>query len=110
MNMTKAPDHPDGMPPMFNQTYWKTLGPGVTKVILLALNTSMFPSDLNHTFIALILKKKSPESVADFRPISLCNVIYKILSKVLTNRPKVILPHIISKTQSTFVTRKAHFY
>ena len=98
----KAPS-PNGMPPLFFQKFWFTVGGLVTKTILDFLNLGITPPKFNETHIVLIPKTKSPKRVIEFRPISLCNVIYKLASKTLANRLKNILPAIISYTQSAFV-------
>jgi len=61
--------------------------------------------NINYTYICLIPKKKKPKVPDDFQPISLCNVIFKIITKTIANRLKLILPHIIGKFQSAFVPR-----
>lgn len=66
------------------------------------LNFGNMLPDINYT-IVLIPKVKSPEKISDYRPINLCNVIYKIISKVLANKLKLIMPKLISPTQSAFV-------
>lgn len=66
------------------------------------LNSGKMQENLNLTHIALIPKAKSPRCVTEFRPISLCNVLYKLISKVLANRLKKVLPHIIAHTQKCF--------
>jgi hypothetical protein len=91
---------PDGFPADFYQKNWDTVGGDVCKAVLEFLNGGQFDAGLNTTNIVLIPKVNSPSNPFDFRPISLCNVLYKIISKVLANRLKVILPNIISLEQS----------
>ena len=67
------------------------------------LNSRSILKSSNHTFITLIPKVQNLERVSDFRPISLSNVIYKIVSKVIVNRLKPLLDSIISETQSAFI-------
>nr|XP_023894138.1 uncharacterized protein LOC112006071 [Quercus suber] len=102
MGPLKAPG-PDGMPPLFYQKFWHLVRGDVIQTVLLYLNSDSLPNPLNHTFITLIPKTKNPERVSEFRPISLCHVLYKIFSKVLANRLKRVLPHIISEHQSAFI-------
>ena len=61
------------------------------------------PEGVNDTAIVLILKVPFPKELKDFRPISLCNVIYKIVSKCLVNRLRPMLAELISENQSAFV-------
>lgn len=61
------------------------------------LSRVFFPLGINDTNVTLIPKVDLPTSMRDLRPISLCNVIYKIVSKVLANRLKPLLSDIISQ-------------
>lgn len=97
---------PDGMPPLFYKSFWTIVGQDVTNACLSALNSSSLPSNINHTFITLIPKMKSPTSAKDFRPISFCNVLYKIISKTIANRLKNSLPKLVSESQSAFMSNR----
>ena len=92
----------DGMPSLFYQAYWTKVGMDVSQAVLSSLNSGSFLQSIDHTFITLIPKVPNPKRVTKCRPISLCNVIYKIVSKVITNRLIPFLNSIISKAQSVF--------
>jgi hypothetical protein len=102
MHPTKAPG-PDGMSAVFFQKYWAIVGKEVTEEVLQVLNTNASAAAYNKTNIALIPKTKTPQRMTEFRPISLCNVTYKLISKVIANRLKSVLSDLISETQSAFV-------
>lgn len=74
------------------------------KVVLQVFNTSQFLEGLNHTFVTLIPKKNQVVKVFDIRSISLCNVLYKIVLKVIENRLKVFL--ILSLNHKVLFYRK----
>ena len=75
-------------------------------MVLNVLNGNMSMASLNKTNIALIPKTNNPKKMADFRPISLCNIVYKIISKTIANRFKALLPNIISENQNAFTSDK----
>jgi hypothetical protein len=97
---------PDGFTGGFYQQHWDIVGREVCEAALYFFENAYMDESINSTNIALIPKKKNPISVTEFRPISLYNVLYKIISKILANRLKVILPSIISPYQSAFLSGK----
>jgi hypothetical protein len=102
MYPTKAPG-PDEFPAHFFQWNWELCGAEVTKAVLRILSGEESPEVINKTFIVMIPKVASPKELGQFCPISLCNVLYKIASKVAANRLKKVLPEVISEEQSAFV-------
>uniref|UniRef100_A0A453A7I6 Reverse transcriptase domain-containing protein n=1 Tax=Aegilops tauschii subsp. strangulata TaxID=200361 RepID=A0A453A7I6_AEGTS len=77
--------------------HWEVCGDDVTKAVLEIVEGKESAKSINETVLVLIPKVKNPTLLSQFRPISLCNVLYKIASKVISNRLKIILPEIISK-------------
>ncbi|KAK3230766.1 hypothetical protein Dsin_002647 [Dipteronia sinensis] len=102
MNPITAPDS-DGLPAIFYQHYWQLVGSNIVKACLNILNKGATVEGMNNTVICLIPKNQKLEKMADFRPISLCNVINKIIAKVITSRFRHALGDVISENQCAFV-------
>uniref|UniRef100_A0A2N9G6T6 CCHC-type domain-containing protein n=1 Tax=Fagus sylvatica TaxID=28930 RepID=A0A2N9G6T6_FAGSY len=102
MNSNKCPG-PDGLPFLFFKHYWSIVKSKVIAAVQNFFQSGRPLKQLNHTFIALIPKIDGASSVNQFRPIALCNVVYKIISKILASRLKTMLPKFISPWQRAFV-------
>jgi hypothetical protein len=94
---------PDGLNAAFYKATWAWTGKDVLDLIKNFYNTGYMPPDINNTHIALIPKNNNPVSTKDYRPISLCNIIYKIIAKSLADRIKHHLPNIIHPSQNAFI-------
>lgn len=97
----------DGFTALFFQKAWDTIGGDVIRESLDILNQRKKLIDMNQTVVTLIPKTKNASSMKDFRPISLCNITYKIVVKAITNRFKGVLDSIIDPMQSAFVPGRA---
>ena len=91
------------MSPIFYQKYWDLVGTDIINCVLNVLNVGIFPSGLNETYICLIPKVKNPQRIIEFRLISLCNFLYKIIAKVSANQLKRVLAVVIDESKSAFV-------
>jgi hypothetical protein len=87
----------------FFQKNWELLRSGITRAVQDFFQSGVMPQGVNEIAIVLIPKKEELEVLKDFWPISLCNVIYKVVSKCLVNHLRPRLQDIIEPAQSAFV-------
>ena len=102
MRSNAAPG-PDGLNAEFYKSSWDWTGKDVIKLVSDFYNNAHLQPELNMTHIAMIPKINNPMTPKDYRPISLCNVVYKIIAKSLAERIKSHLPHIIHPSQTAFI-------
>eukprot|EP00253_Pinus_taeda_P007478 PITA_07478 len=102
MEPDRAPG-PDGFTPKFLQACWKIVENDLFKMIQKSQECQKIRGCTNSTFLTLIPKEKVANSFNGFRRISLCNIGYKVITKVIANRLKKILPKIIPENQGGFI-------
>ncbi|KAK2656224.1 hypothetical protein Ddye_009276 [Dipteronia dyeriana] len=105
MSPLKAPSK-NGLLAVFYQKSWDHIRMSITTCCLDVLNNSGSVKGFNSTVITLIPKIQSPKLVSNYRPISLCNVLYKVIAKVIANRFRNVLRGVISEAQCAFIPRR----
>ncbi|CAL1383611.1 unnamed protein product [Linum trigynum] len=105
MSGLKAPGK-DGFQAIFFHKCWSSIG---NDFFLFILSCFLNPSriqDMNETLLALIPKIERPSNMSQFRPISMCNVSYKVVAKILANKLKPLMPILVQKNQSSFIPNR----
>eukprot|EP00253_Pinus_taeda_P033736 PITA_33736 len=105
MQQDKAPG-PNGFTVAFYRNHWETIKKDFVRMVNNVFKNHKMGENTKSSHIAIIPKEANPLSFDRFRPISLCNVSYKIVTKILANRLKKILPHLISENKGGFVSSR----
>nr|GEV45743.1 RNA-directed DNA polymerase, eukaryota [Tanacetum cinerariifolium] len=97
---------PDGYTIEFFRRYWNVIGLDFCLAVDCFFENETFPRGCNASFIALIPKVMDAKLVTDFRPISLIESVYKVVTKILANRLATVISDLVSNTQSAFVAKR----
>ncbi|XP_074347168.1 uncharacterized protein LOC141685998 [Apium graveolens] len=106
MPRNKSPG-PDGFTAEVFLEDLEIIGPDFCKAVQHFFATSNMHLGVNSTSIALIPKVSNPVSMKEFRPISLCSIMYKCISKIIANRMKALMPHLVNDSQSAFISSRS---
>ncbi|XP_060962046.1 uncharacterized protein LOC115719437 [Cannabis sativa] len=94
---------PDGMSVLFFKHYWESVGDDFCEAVSDFFEEGNMHRGINSTNVVLIPKVQNLKRPNHYRPISLCNLVYKVISKIVANRIRPILPSLICPTQASFV-------
>jgi hypothetical protein len=102
MKSYKAPG-PDGFQPIFFKLFWDVVGDDMWNFIKIDFKKGYYDPKVCETFIVLLPKGESQRTFKDFRPISLCNVAYKLISKIIMARLRPFLDEVVSPLHNSFI-------
>lgn len=105
MGAFKAPGM-DGFQAVFFQSQWPIIGDSLCNMVFDIFREPSKVRDINETLITLIPKVEQVRNIKHFRPISLCNVSYKVITKLLANRLRLIIGRLVNPCQSSFVPNR----
>ncbi|CAN0880685.1 Transposon TX1 uncharacterized 149 kDa protein [Linum grandiflorum] len=102
---SKSPG-PDGYTGAFYQHFWHIIGSDVCAAVKAFFHSDKMLRSINHTWLTLIPKVSGASCMAQYQPIGLCQMPYKVIAKLLASRLALVLPSIISPTQNGFVANR----
>lgn len=105
MSPFKAPGK-DGLHAGFFQSQWNIVGDSFCNLVLEIFNNPEKVKDINETLITLIPKVDPVVCIKNFRPISLCNVSYKVITKILAQRLRMLMGTLVNPCQSSFIPHR----
>lgn len=102
INPNKSP-RPDGLTSGFFKAAWSIVSTDVIIGIKTFFSSCHLPHATNSTILTLVPKHSGASTISDYHPISCCNTLYKLISKILVQRLKPLLPDLILPNQTAFV-------